>query len=74
MLIINILNLVDCGIPIPPINGSIISYNGTKVGNSVTFKCDEGYRPSAVISGTCRLDSMWDPIPERHNCTFIYGL
>ena len=64
---------MDCGIPTPPINGNIVHYSGTKVGDIVTYKCNEGFRPSAEMNGTCTMDSMWNPAPERHNCTFIIG-
>ena len=64
---------MDCGIPTPPINGSVVNYSGTKLGNTVTFKCDEGFRPSVEVNGTCRSDAMWHPTPGMHNCTFIEG-
>ena len=64
---------MDCGIPISPTNGSIVNYTGTKVGNIVTFKCDEGFRPSAEVNGTCGSDTVWNPTPNKHNCTFVEG-
>ena len=64
---------MDCGIPIPPTDGTIVSYSGTKLGNIVTFKCDEGFRPSAEVNGTCGSDARWNPAPNRHNCTFVEG-
>ena len=69
-----LFDVVDCGIPRPPINGNIVQYIGTKVGDIVTYKCNEGYRPSTEMKGTCTMDAMWDPAPERHNCTFITGM
>ena len=63
---------MNCGIPIPPINGSIVNYSGTKL--LVTFKCDEGFRPSAEVVGTCGSDTRWNPAPSEHNCTFIKGI
>ena len=51
-----------------------MNFSGTKVGDTVTYKCNEGYRPSAEMNGTCTMDAMWDPAPERHNCTFIIGM
>ena len=66
--------IVDCGIPGPPISGSIVNYSGTKVGDIVTYMCNKGYRPSAKINGTCRVDSIWFPQPERHICTLISGI
>ena len=71
--LIYVFCIVDCGIPRAPMNSTIINYSGTKVGDIVTFECDEGYRPSAKINGTCQMDSMWDPSPEIYNCTLIYG-
>ena len=55
-------------------NGSIVNFSGTKVGDIVTYKCNEGYRPSAEMNGTCGMNSLWDPLPERHNCTLVTGI
>ena len=66
--------IVDCGIPLSPINGSVLHYSGTKPGDYVTYKCNEGFRPSPAMNATCMSsDSRWSPLPERHNCIFIQG-
>ena len=64
---------VDCGIPLPPGNGSIVSYSGTKVGDRVIYKCHDGFRPSHEMSGICMMDVMWQPVPEQQTCTLIKG-
>ena len=63
--------LADCGIPRPPMNGNMVYYSGTRVGNTVTYACNNGYRPSSEMTGTCTMDSMWDPTPERHHCSLV---
>ena len=50
-----------------------MSYSGTKVGNNVIYKCHDGFRPSHEMSGTCTMDSMWQPVPEQQTCTLIKG-
>ena len=51
-----------------------MSFTGTKVGDNVTYKCDEGFRPSLEMNGTCTLEGLWSPAPQEHNCTFIKGI
>ena len=65
---------MDCGIPIPPNNGSILKYSGTKLGDFVIFNCNEGFRPSGEVNGTCISNAMWNPASESHNCTLIEGM
>ena len=65
--------VVNCGIPLPPSNGSIVSYSGTEVGDSIIYKCHDGFRPSYEMSGTCTMDARWQPAPHEHNCTLITG-
>ena len=64
---------MDCGIPTPPVNGSIVDFSGAKLGNTVIFKCNEGFRPSAEVNSTCGSDARWHPAPNRYNCTLIEG-
>ena len=65
---------MDCGIPTPPVNGSIVNYSGTELGDIVVFKCNEGFRPSAEVNGTCRSNARWYPTSNGHNCTLIRGI
>ena len=69
-----LFNAVDCYVPIPPTNGSVVNFTGTKVGDNVTYKCDEGFRPSLEMNGTCTLEGLWSPAPQEHNCTFVKGI
>ena len=43
---------VDCGIPLSPIKGSVLHYSGTKSGDYVTYKCNEGFCPSPAMNAT----------------------
>ena len=65
--------LVNCGDPIPPTNGSLGSYVHTREGATVTYWCNDGFRPSAIFPSTCNSTARWTPDPEQHNCTFIRG-
>ena len=40
----------------------------------MTFQCNEGYVPSAVMTAICNEYGMWVPAPEKHNCTFVEGM
>ena len=59
---------VNCGDPVFPTTGILGNYNHTREGATVTFQCDPGYYPSAVITFTCTYQSEWMPIPR---CTEI---
>lgn len=65
--------LVNCGIPMPPINGDVGNYTNSRVEQTTTFQCDEGYIPSGVVISTCTNLGLWTPEPEEHNCTLIIG-
>ena len=65
--------IVNCGDPLPPNNGNLGSYANTREGTSVSFKCDEGFRPSAPMVATCMRNAMWHPAPQDHNCTLVTG-
>ena len=43
------LTLVDCGDPMPPIDGHFMATNGTKERDYVTYYYDEGFIPSSVM-------------------------
>ena len=65
--------LVDCGVPVPPNNGSLGSYTNTREGTSVTFRCNEGFRPSVPMIATCMRNAMWYPAPDGHDCILVIG-
>ncbi len=39
----------------------------------VTYQCNEGFRPSVVMTSVCTDTAKWIPIPEEHDCIFVTG-
>ncbi len=66
-----ILFSVDCGIPIPPLNGKVNDLNSTKGGTIITYQCDEGFIPSDVQQSSCINPGVWVPIPQEITCVLI---
>lgn len=42
-----------CSTPNPPVNGSVHSQTGTKLGSTLRFSCDQGFRLIGQSSATC---------------------
>lgn len=42
-----------CSTPDPPVNGSVHSQTGTKLGSTLRFSCDQGFRLIGQSSATC---------------------
>lgn len=59
----------NCGIPFPPMNGSIASYSGTMPRSTVTFMCDRFFVPTVIMVGVCTNELVWNPSPENHTCS-----
>lgn len=66
-------HIVDCGIPVAPLNGSLGNYSNTKEDTNVTFWCDEDFVPTEIMIATCNSRGMWDPDPAEHYCEFVEG-
>lgn len=64
---------VNCGVPVPPMNGRIVLCLHTREGAEVTFQCDNGFRPSNIMNSTCANTGFWIPAPHRLNCTLVTG-
>lgn len=73
LFLTNYFCAVNCGIPMPPMNGLVGGYLHTREEANVTFWCDDGYRPSDIVTSTCTDTGFWIPAPHRHNCTFVTG-
>jgi len=60
----------DCGVPLPPINGSILNmkYHSTTVGSQVFYQCNSGMIPSGRMRSFCTLDEGWSPNPVLVVC------
>ena len=65
--------VVNCGVPIPPTNGSLGNYNHTREGSTLTFYCNDGFRPSAIMTSTCTNTTLWIPPPHQLECVFVVG-
>lgn len=66
-------NVVNCGDPSPPANGTLSSYSHTREGSTVDFQCHEGFVPSEIRTATCTYQQRWIPEPEAHNCILAEG-
>ena len=67
-------HLVNCGVPDPPVNGTVDTPDHTREGSSVDYRCDDGFRPSANFTSICDNTTLWIPPPQSHICTFIVGM
>lgn len=67
------LCLVNCGRPSSPNHGTVGNYAHTREDATVTFQCDDGFRPSIVMTSICRDTAKWMPPPEELNCTLVIG-
>lgn len=64
---------VSCGVPIPPMNGMVMNYSLPIEGANITFRCNDGFRPSVVVTSTCIDTTEWIPSPNEYNCTSVTG-
>ena len=60
--------IVDCGVPNPPMNGTLGNYSHTEVGATVQFWCNEGFHPPDIRDSVCSNQGLWTPLPQEHNC------
>lgn len=56
-----------------PMNGSVSTLDHTREGGSAEYRCDDGFRPSAIFPSTCQSTAMWDPPPQDHYCMHVEG-
>lgn len=52
-----------------PENGNLGDYSGSTKGANVTFRCNQDFVPVTEMVSVCSSDGVWDPAPEKHNCT-----
>ena len=67
LLFMSLYNIVGCGEPIEPDNGSISRYSSREEGATLTFHCNNGYMPEASMVSTCQSGS-WTPNPASLSC------
>ena len=60
--------IVDCGVPDPPMDGTLGNYSHTAVGATVQFWCNEGFHPPDIRDSVCSNQGLWTPLPQKHNC------
>ena len=65
----SLLNLVSCGVPTPPGNGSIAPIPNILEGAEVSFGCNEGFVPTGQRMAMCRTTGNWTPDPADLVCT-----
>ncbi len=58
---------VPCGVPSPPINGSI---EALFTPQEVVYRCDPGFGPSTEMTATCE-SGNWSPTPADLMCTQV---
>ena len=60
-----------CGDPVPPANGSVITFTSAAVGSQVLYSCDQGFLPVKLMNSTCASDMSWSPNPAEFMCREI---
>ena len=55
------LSSVNCGIPRPPRNGTIVNYTGTLEGSALFYRCNFGFGPQGVLTAVCTANGNWIP-------------
>lgn len=67
-LTLSLTHAVDCGVPEPPMNGSVV-YTRTTEGANLTFDCDIFFFPVDTPTAVCTREGVWVPLPAEYNCT-----
>jgi len=60
--------LAGCGDPVPPANGSFITFTSAAVGSQVLCSCDQGFLPVELINSACASDLNWSTNPAEFSC------
>jgi len=60
--------LAGCGDPVPPVNGSVITFTSAAVGSQVLFSCNQGFLPVELMNSACASDMNWSPNPAEFTC------
>jgi len=64
--------VVDCGPPTTPRNGSLENYTNTTEGSVVFYSCDPGLVPEQQMRAVCT-GNGWSPNPGDLNCSVSCG-
>ena len=65
---INVIFLVNCGVPRSPGNGTIANYTGTLEGSTLFYWCNRGFSPQGVLTAVCTANGNWIPDPADVTC------
>ena len=63
-----LLCAANCGVPVPPDNGTIVNYTGTLEGSVVNYQCNPGFGPLGEMSAVCAANGSWSPDPADVIC------
>ena len=58
----------NCGVPIPPDNGTVVNSTGTLEGSVIYYQCNPGFIPLDVMSAVCTAVGSWSPDPANETC------
>lgn len=67
-MLFDLISSVNCGVPRPPGNGTIVNYTGTLEGSTVFYQCNFGFGPQGVLTAVCTANGSWIPDPARVTC------
>uniref|UniRef100_A0A3P8W543 CUB and Sushi multiple domains 2 n=1 Tax=Cynoglossus semilaevis TaxID=244447 RepID=A0A3P8W543_CYNSE len=61
--------VMSCGMPVPPVNGSIVGQDFS-LGARVTYQCNPGFRIAGPVTTTlaCQESGRWSPIEAPPRC------
>lgn len=59
---------VDCGIPDPPVNGSLLGSINTTEDSMIFYRCNEGLFPMGNLPSVCGGNGVWKPNPRDQCC------
>lgn len=67
------LPVMSCGMPVPPVNGSIVGQDFS-LGARVTYQCNPGFRIAGPVTTTlaCQESGRWSPIEAPPRCIREY--
>ena len=64
----DLISSVNCGVPRPPGNGTIVNYTGTLEGSTVFYQCNFGFGPQGILTAVCTANGSWIPDPAHVTC------
>lgn len=69
------LEVMSCGMPVPPINGSIVGQDFS-LGSSAAYQCNPGFRLAGPVttSVVCQESGRWSPLEVPPRCVREYLL